>query len=182
MEYTDSAFSSHSSFKRSLLQPVFYERHGKNGGLVSQKRPLASIQENRTKKLSDIRNNTGNSLVDYHHRLHAKFELEDSSRVDLSEFYGQFGNASCYYLAYLSLFVAHAIMFEDYHGGEDEHTLEDLTDNIFHPAYETLESLFGVKLLLVRMPWHENLRLYIPEDRNDWQDHGVIPKQFFQIP
>lgn len=181
MEYTNGVFSSHSPFKRSLLQPIFYERHGKNGGLVSRKRTFASIQENRTKKLSDIHDNAGNYLVDYHHRLHAKFGLEDSSR-DFSEFYGQFGNASGYYLAYLSLFVAHAIMFEDYHGGEDENTLEELTNSVFHPAYESLESLFGAPLLLVHMPWHENLRLYIPEDRNDWQYHGVIPKQFFQIP
>ena len=181
MEYTNSAFSSHSPFKRSLLQPIFYEKHGKNGGLVSKKKPLAPIEVNRTKKISDIKIESECSLVEYHHDLHSHFKLGERSIIDFSKFYGQFGGASCYYLAYLSLFIAHAVLFEDYHGGEDSHTLGDLTDKIFYPAYEKLEALFGVPLLLVRMPWHENLRLYIPKDCNDWEHHGVIPEEFFQV-
>ena len=178
MEYTESIFSSHSSFKRSLLQPVFYEKHGKQGGLVSQKRPFAPIQENRTKKLADIRGAGERSLLGYHHELHRGFDLEEESFLDLSKFYGQFGDASRYYLAYLSLFVAHAVMFEDYDGGEDKNMLGDFTHSIFRPAYEELASRFGVPLLMVHMPWHEHLRLYVPEDRTDWENHGVIPEKF----
>ncbi len=50
MEYTESTLSTHSPFKRSLLQPVFYVKHGKHNGMVLEKQKLASLQDNRTKR------------------------------------------------------------------------------------------------------------------------------------
>lgn len=180
LEYTESSFSSHSPFKRSLLQPVFYEKHGRRGGIVGKKHELAPIATERTKKISGIKTMRGEPLVEFHHRLHARFGLDPSAIVDLSLFYGQFGNASEYYLPYLSLFVAHGVLFEDYHGGESGDALSDFTDQIFAPAFKRLEALFGIPPLLVHMPWHENLRLYVPEHRDDWIDHGVIPDDFLR--
>jgi hypothetical protein len=176
LEYLDCRFSSHSPFGRSLLHPCFYEKHGKHGGIVTKKHKLAQIEAERTKMLSQIMTNGGTRLVDYHHQLHARFGLP-SAIIDCSAFYGQFGKAAEYYLPYISLFMAHGVLFEDYHGGESGDALSDFTDEIFTPAFKKLESLFGVSPMLVRMPWHDNLRFYAPEGRNDWTNHGVIPEQ-----
>ncbi|MFM2330985.1 MAG: hypothetical protein RLZZ26_492 [Candidatus Parcubacteria bacterium] len=181
LEYTESSFSSHSPFKRSLLQPLFYERHGKGGGIVTKKHELAPIATERAKTISHIRTKVGETLVDYHHRLHARFGLDPRSIVECSRFYGQFGKATEYYLPYLSLFVAHGVLFEDYHGGESGTALSSFTDEIFTPAFDSFGSLFGCSPLLVRMPWHDNLRLYVPQERTDWIDHGVIPDDMLRL-
>jgi len=181
LEHTEGSFSSHSSFKRSLLQPCFYERHGRQGGIVTKKHELVPIATERTKIISRIKTKAGDTLVQYHHRLHASFGLNPSAIVDCSSFYRQFGRAADYYLPYLSLFVAHGVLFEDYHGGESGDSLSDFTNQIFTPAFKELKSLFGVPPILVRMPWHDNLRLYVPEERTDWINHRVIPDELLQV-
>ena len=174
MEYTRGSLSTHSPFKRSLLHPCFYVRRGRSGGLVVETKKLAGLQEKRMQTLSEIVLDDGASLVEYHHKLHGLFGLNNSV-IDLSTLFSQFGGAEKYYTAYLSLFVAHAVIFEDYHGGEDEgEILETLTKDIFLPACEQLKLRFGVGPLIVRMPWHKNLRYFAPPDDTRWQTHGVI--------
>ncbi len=127
-------------------------------------------------RLSEVVLDDGASLVEYHHRLHKIFGLHDSV-VDLSSFFSQFGGAEKYYTAYMSLFVAHAVIFEDYHEGEEEGAILDtLTKDIFLPACDRLKQEFGVGPLIVKMPWHDNLRYYAPPDGTEWQTHGVIPE------
>lgn len=178
MEYTESTLSTHSPFKRSLLQPIFYIKHGKGNGMVVEKQRLASLQDNRTKRLSAIVLDSGDYLIEYHHRLHGLLGLEKRSIIDLSEFYGQFGGAAQYYTAYLSLFIAHAVLFEDYHEGEEIGTdLNDFTKNIFLPAFLELKNMFGVSPLLVHMPWHEHMKYYAPLNRTECTLHKVFPPE-----
>lgn len=177
MEYTESTLSTHSPFKRSLLQPVFYVKHGKNNGMVVETRKLAPLQNNRTKRLSEIMLDSGDSLIEYHHRLHRLFGFEERAIVDLSKFYGQFGGAAQYYTAYLSFFLAHAVLFEDYHGGEEAGADLDLfTENIFLPAFRELQNIFGVSPMVVQMPWHENLKYYAPSDSTECTVQKVFPR------
>lgn len=176
MEHTKGSLSTHSPFKRSLLHPCFYMRRGRSGGIVVETKRLAAIQEKRMQRLSEVVLDDGASLVEYHHRLHKIFGLHDSV-VDLSSFFSQFGGAEKYYTAYMSLFVAHAVIFEDYHEGEEEGAILDtLTKDIFLPACDRLKQEFGVGPLIVKMPWHDNLRYYAPPDGTEWQTHGVIPE------
>lgn len=180
MEYTESTLSTHSPFKRSLLQPVFYVKHGKNNGMVVETRKLAPLQNNRTKRLSEIMLDNGDSLIEYHHRLHHLFGFEESAIIDLSEFYGQFGSAAQYYMPYLSLFLAHAVLFEDYHGGEEAGAdLDQFTESIFMPAFRELQNIFGISPIVVQMPWHENLKYYAPSGGTECVAHKVFPCGLF---
>ncbi len=179
MEHTKGSLSTHSPFKRSLLHPCFYIRRGRNGGIVVETKKLAALQEKRMQRLDEVRLDDGTSLIEYHHQLHEQFGLRDAV-INLSDFFLQFGGAERYYIAYLSLFLAHAVIFEDYHDGEDEgDNLDSLTNNIFLPACEVLKREFGVGPLIVKMPWHDNLRYFAPPDGTPWQTHGVIPEHLF---
>lgn len=182
MEYTKSVLSSESSFKRSLLHPVFYVKHGKHDGMVTEKRKLGPIEINKTRPLDTIILDSGLSLVAYHHELHRSLNLPHETIIDLSKFYHQFDYVSRqYYIGFLSFFLAHAVLFDDYHGGEDAKAAECLTKEIFTPAYDELTNLFGISPLIVKMPWHEHLKFYAPPQKTGWNAHKVIPEQLFQL-
>ncbi len=177
MEYTRGHMSTHSPFKRSLLHPTFFTKRGRNGGLVREKTKLACMQEKRMQPTNDICLNDGASLVAYHHQLHALLGLGSEAVIEISDFYDQFGTARQYYLPYLSLFLAHAVLVDDFHGGEDACVAGDFTDNVFMPAYQALKQRFQVGPLIARMPWHENLQCY-PLSENDLSLDEVIPRDF----
>lgn len=182
MEHTQGRLSTHSPFKRSLLHPTFFVRQGRNGGLVTAKKKLACLQEKRMQSIDAIQLDNGVSLVEYHHRMHALLGLGPESVIDVSGFYGQFGAASQYYLPYLSLFLAHAVLVDDFHGGEDASMVGDFTNQVFLPAYRELEQRFQVGPLIARMPWHEHLQYYpSPEIQNDWRSHRVVPSHLLSL-
>jgi hypothetical protein len=70
------------------------------------------------------------------------------------------GRANDYYEAYLSLFISHAILFEDYHGGESGAELGGFTARVFEPAFAALEERFGYTPIIVRLPWWKELGLF----------------------
>ncbi len=174
LEYTAGKFSTESRPKKSLLRPRFFVRRGRRNGMVIKPVQLAPFQKWRGKPIDRITLTCGKRLVDFHHHLHDS--RIPNSREDLSDFYGQFGSAEQYYEAYLSLFIAHGVMFEDYHGGESGSELATLTDKVFTPAFVKLRERFGINPLLVQMPWHDDLRFY-PEPASDWRAGSVIQEQ-----
>lgn len=179
MEYTQGSLSTESPYKRSLIHPTFYEKRGRTGGIVVRKHRLACMQSHRMQPIHEIRlaHTETVSLVDYHHTLLDAFGFGPQSRVDLSGFYRQFGRAVNYYAPYLSLFLAHGVLVEDYHGGEDAAVVGDFTSTTFEPAMQELYYQFGVMPLIARMPWHTHLAYFIPlSRRDDWRSHGVVPE------
>lgn len=173
LEYIEDKFVSISNFKRSLIEPFFCSGKGRNGGWCVSKVKLASIPENDGRRISDIQ--TGNtSLVEYHRNLQKKF-IPEATRKDMSEVLMAFNNAKHYYPAYLSWFVAHGVLFEDYHGGESGDKLSNFTKNIFQPSWEEVHERIGLKPLIVPMPWWDGMQ-YFPADHN-WLEHGVVLEQ-----
>lgn len=173
VEYAEDKFSLHSSYKRSLVQMIYCSGKGRSGGWRVHKEKLACVHACNGQLLTDIQTKHG-LLVDYHHSLWEKF-IPGALRMDMSSMYKFFGGAKHYYGAYLSTFVAHGILFEDYHGGESGKALDIFTKDIFQPAWEMIVDELGLKPLITPLPWRDGMQFY-PADYN-WLDHGVLDRQ-----
>jgi hypothetical protein len=170
LSYNGDRMHTASSLKRTYLQPIFSSGVGRNGGLRLRKEFLASIQSSAGTELAAISTSKGVSLVQYHN-MHQDRVYPGAVRADNTRWLRQIGKAKDYYLAYLSIFIAHAVLFEDYHGGESGAELGGFTDTVFEPAYEAVTEMFGMQPLMVRLPWWSDMQYY-PSDAN-WRAHGV---------
>lgn len=181
-EYTADDYADKSNYKRSLLRPTLCFGRGRRGGLRLRKEILVDNEGLwRGRSLSTINTDHGGKLVEWHHKLQDQmldgFLAQSPKRTDCSGWLAKVSPAARgYYEAYLSMFVAHAVLFEDYHGGESGTSLDDFTGGIFEPAWKRVAERFGVSPLIVRLPWWESLGYY-PGD-GEWRSHGVIPPQF----
>lgn len=177
MELTCDRMSSESNYKRSLIGPVYFERYGRNGGRVTKRQQLASICDWYGQPLRSIILDDGTSLLDYHHERYDSAFGPDR-RADNAPWMKTIGGARDYYPLFLSVFLAHAVLFEDYHGGESSVKLGTLTKGIFEPTFKALTKQFGVTPLIVRMPWAPELALYPPD--TNWREHEVIPEHLLR--
>lgn len=177
-EHVTDKYSSLSSVKRSYAKYLACTGRGRNGGAKLTKiRPIRDLVAIDGKRLSDIMMDDGTSLVDHHHGIFDRF-VGQAHRNDISAWLSSIGRARDYYLASVSLFIAHGVLFEDYHGGESGDKLDSFTTDIFEPAFHAVYERFGVKPIIVRMPWFTEMKYY-PADLN-WQEHGIIPAQYLR--
>ena len=172
LEYTGDKMVSCSRVKMSLLTPFFCNGRGRNMGLRLRKERLAHIDMWNGEKIWKIQTKQGMSLLSYHH-AHLERMMPGATRADITEWLEQIGNAKNYYSIYLTIFIAHGVLFEDYHGGESGNRLDRFTIDVFEPAWQSVVQRFGIKPLIVRLPWYDGFQYY-PESRN-WAEHGVIP-------
>lgn len=173
IEYTEDKFSLHSSYKRSLVHMSHCSGKGRSGGWQIRKEKLGCVHSCNGLPLTDIQTKHG-SLIDYHRSLWKKF-IPEASRMDMSDVYKEFGGARYYYGAYLSLFIAHGVLFEDYHGGESGKALDSFTGAIFQPAWEMLVNELKMRPLITPLPWWDGMQFY-PADHG-WLEHGVFDEQ-----
>ncbi len=125
-ELATDLFSRKSPFKRSLVRPRFCSGRFSDGSLREQPftvEPVTDLDGPRV-ALSSIRLSQDRwpdlprvcSLPAFHHRQ--LFECHPSAYLgDNTAWLSRHGNARSYYLPFLSLFVAHCVLFEDYSGG-----------------------------------------------------------------
>lgn len=101
-------------------------------------------------------------------------------RFDITQWYRQAGfrTSSEYYIALLSLAIAHGVLFEDFHGGESGDQLGEFTRTVFQPAFRELEQIFGVKPLITPLPWWREMA-YFPITHN-WHECGAIPDAYLE--
>lgn len=174
MEYTADQLVCVSPFKRGLLKYQTCSGRGRNGGYKTKSVKLASIENWKSRPIRDVVISTSRKrVVDHHHELQDRM-LGNPLRMDFSYWLAKIGKARRYYTAYLAMFVAHGVLFEDYHGGESGDELNGFTGQIFEPSFAEVKRIFGVQPLIVPMPWKNEFAFY-PEDPN-WRDHGIIPK------
>ncbi len=174
LTYTEDQFVTVSNGKRSLLHPQMVTRVNKHGMFIPRTQKLASIQEWVGKPLSDITmSDNGGRIVDFHHRRLLRAYPQAIVQDTSYSCRGWGGRANKYYLGYLSLFLAHAVLLEDYHGGESGAVLGGFTDTVFEPAFRALVEMFGVQPLIVPLPWWKELALYPDEDfLTGWRGEG----------
>jgi len=177
LTYTADRFVTCSPVKVSYLQPRIVKGFGRRC-LIVLKYQLANpkVADRNRMRLCDIRTYSGEPLVDWHRRL---FEAvyPGARVVDLSEPLQALGKAKDYYPLFLSLAVAHGVLFEDYHGGESGERLNSFTEEVFEPAFEEVINTFGAPPLIVKLPWWRELGYYVSlELAKDWHIHGIILK------
>ena len=180
-EYTGDKLSTVSNVKRSLLHVNLCSGRGKKNGLqLNRVERLANVNHWIGKPLNTIRTIHGSSLVDFHHQHQDRvFSFENAAlRFDWTLWLKQIGSAKDYYEAYLSAFIAHAILFEDYHAGESGAVLDNFSAGVFEPAWQAVSKRFGVPPLITPLPWHEDYRYY-PADEH-WREHGVLRQEHLQ--
>ncbi len=177
LTYDSDKFAEISKIKRSLVQPYFTDKLDKNGDFISERVKLVQeLQPIRMKKLETICTPDGVSVLDLHRRR--LLQAYPSIRIsDMSRWASMLGNnALAYYEAYLSLFVAHGILFEDYHGGESGAGLSSFTEKVFEPAFAKVTRRFGAKPIVVKLPWKPHYAFHPRGEMLDKWREVVVPR------
>jgi hypothetical protein len=96
------------------------------------------------------------------HQQRLKKAYPDALIIDEDSYRKTF-NSLCVtdrYDLFLLLFVAHMVLFEDYHGGESGDELDGFTSKVFEPAFERVYKCFDVKPLIVPVAWKPEFAYY----------------------
>lgn len=169
--YEGDKFITNSKAKRTLVRPALTSSVDKHGALIKRVHKLVKDPGQwHGRRLGELQAEDGEFMVNWH-RQRLLQAVPDATIVDMSDACKAWGGrAAEYYTALLSLFVAHAVLFEDYHGGESGELLEGFTGRVFEPAVEEVERLFGVKPIIVPLPWWPDLALHPEKDwLRDWR-------------
>ncbi|MBI4065617.1 hypothetical protein HY412_00280 [Candidatus Kaiserbacteria bacterium] len=136
------------------------------------------MQASNKKRLDEIETREG-PLPEVHRQLQDKL-IPGARRGDVTEWYRRIPGTpkTLRYEAFLSLFVAHSVLFEDYHGGESGQALYGFTQLVVEPAWQRLADIFGEKPLIVKMSWRPEFAWY-PADES-WPKHGIVPENLLR--
>lgn len=151
-EYYDDKFTSNNNYKHSLGQLQLQTKgFDKYGDYRFEKITIIDFNKYNGKKLRDTKTLWGEFLIDFHKRLFSEqdFALKDLYFYDGSEWFKKHGGqkAISFYTNFLSLFLCHGILFENFLTSKDEDG--EFTKNIFLPALEKVINLTGVKPLII---------------------------------
>lgn len=163
MRLTSDRFTEVSSLKRSYLHPQMATGLDRNGGIITRRQRLGDMRRWNGLALSDITLKDGQILPAWHQ---ARWErgYGQGTIVECDDIKLAWGSqVNRYYLALMSMLIAHGVLFEDYHGGESGDNLDSFTADVFEPAFALVKERFGVQPLIVKMPWWPELSLY-PSD------------------
>ena len=175
--YTRDRFVTHSPVKASYLLPKIVTGFSPRGFPEVRKLRLADTQEAEIRhlRLEEISTGNGELIVAWHQNLlHGVYP--QALITDPSDIYLACGGAKGYYPLFLSLAVAHGVLFEDFHGGETGEGLMRFTREIFEPAFAAVEAIFGVPPLIIPLPWWRELGYYVDPSRvGQWRsDHTIL--------
>ncbi len=150
-EYHDDKFSSNNEFKHSLGQLYIQEKVNKNGNSNVEKITIVDFNLNNGKKLKDIKTLWAEPLIDFHRKLFNihNYKTEDFHMYNASDWFKNNGGhkASDFYTNFLTLFVYHGILFENFLTSKDVEG--DFTESIVLPAINNIINRTGVKPLIV---------------------------------
>ena len=146
--YLDDKLVTKNLDKYYLCKLFFEDGVGKHGGERVFLRKVLDFNKFNGASFREAKTNFGLDFVEFHKTLANRSGL-DVDFFDGSEFLHKHGAISeRYYKYFLSLFVCHGVLFENY-------LLEDeygkLTVDIFSPNYSAVNEIFGVKPIIVRL-------------------------------
>jgi hypothetical protein len=149
MEYLKDKFCTRNQDKVSLAKMLFF--HGKNSKseCIVSKKKIIDLEKNDGKIFDKIKTRSGEKLIDLHHRLF-KPHIKESKIIDISKLAKSNGNSSNdLYPYYLSIFTCFGILLEAYDLGNGDEL--KFARNTVLPAFEKVESEFGIRPLIVRL-------------------------------
>ncbi len=149
-EFHTDRFVMENRDKYALGRLGFYGGLGRNGGRRLEYVRIFDVDGMNGDAFCDIHTYRDEGLIDFHHRL-LRAEcpnLERDALFDGSEWFGTHGGtAKSYYLAFMSLFLRHAILFETFVLQDDGQ--REFTRDVFLPAFQALHQKTGLKPLVV---------------------------------
>lgn len=157
-EYTEDVFITESPDKYYLGKLFLYNKKGKNGGDRLSVARIIDLNNADRKRISEIRTTWGEPLVDFHRRIFHKTVPDNlvSKCYDMSPWFSRHGgSAKNYYVACLSLFVAHGVFFENYLlelDGEKRFFYE-----VVIPSIEKVKEYFGYEPIISSIYPSENI-------------------------
>lgn len=149
-EYNADKFTSNNSLKYYLGKMVFHQGTGKNGGQKKIYENIIDFNSSNGKRIQDLKTLWGQNLVEFHHELMGvAFPNINHSLYDASDWFHKNGpTAKNYYRNFLSLFIRHGILFENFEiNGSEGQFVRD----VFLPAFFEVWKNTNVKPLIVAL-------------------------------
>ena len=171
MEYALDEFTPRNQEKYFLGKLFFFGGWGRKGGARLKAARVIDFNAAHGKKLAEIKTHWGEALPDFHHRILSRvLPGAEKSAIDMSQWLRDNGaKASTFYLDYLSFFICHAVLFENFVLQYEE---QIFTRQVVIPTILQLESHLGVKPLIVPLCPFANeddpYWKYYPEETQEW--------------
>jgi hypothetical protein len=151
-EFTNDKFVSLNSDKYVLGKMPFFDRKNKKGETMFNSKSIIDFNKYDGQCISAVQTQWGESLVGFHHRLLGFYPLR-AELVEVSSWFNLNGaKAVAYYHHYLTLFICHGILFENFITNEEE---ERFSKSVVFPAFNQVVEHFGMKPLIVQLVPHE---------------------------
>ncbi len=161
VEFTDDKFVAGNSDKYHLCKLFFHNGNGKNGGAKISTKSVVDFNKFEGIKFNKMKTLWGEDFVDFHHHIsHGALPNTKNQIHDFSNWFkkGIAKSKRYYYAHYLSLFLCHGILFENFLTNEEE--IEFSIKKVI-PSFNMIEKKFGLKPLIVPLtPVGEENNLY----------------------
>jgi len=164
LEYTEDKFTNRNECKYFLGKISLANGVNKNSEDIFERHNIINFNDSNSKPISSINTLWGQSLVDFHHEMFFEdFPTHQNNVFDLSKWLHQQGTcARGYYKAFLSLFLKHGILLENFLVAGKELSF---TKEIILPTILEIEAETGLRPLIVALEPTEI------EDSKFWLSH-----------
>lgn len=172
-EFHDDKFTSNNLMKCRLGKMSFHHGIQKDGQHKRSYKNIIDFHLSDGKKIKDVNTLWGQKLTDFHRDLFRNiFPGIENNFFDASEWLKNNGaTADKYYIAVLSLFIKHGILFENFTLNGKE---LDFVKNIFLPAFFEVWEKTGKKPLIV------DLSPTTIEGDTFWLSHPAAYQQYVE--
>jgi hypothetical protein len=152
-EYLNDKYTDNNDWKYYLGKMPFFSGKGKKGGEKITWLNVIDFNTSRGKKINEVKTLWGQSLADFHHELFDEAYQKKEKNVtffDASEWFSKSGGtAKDYYKNFLTLFISHGILFDNFMLDAKEMMF---TRDIFLDAFiQVYQDTGGVKPLIVAL-------------------------------
>jgi len=169
LEYTEDKFTNRNEWKYFLGRISFANGVNKKSEEIFECINIINFNESNSKPISSISTLWDQSLVDFHHELFLEeFPHLENNVSDLSEWlHAQGVGAKGYYKSFLSLFLKHGILLENFLVVSKELSF---TREVILPALLEIEEETGMLPLIVALEPTDI------EDKKFWLSHPYKKK------
>jgi len=146
LEYLHDRFCTRNADKICLARLTLFNGRNKNGEAIVSYRKVIDLKASDNLKFYEIATLWGQNLIEFHHELLQK-QLPGTEIFDMSNWHHFNGaGAKGYYPYFLSLFMCHGILFENFVTDGVEQVF---FENVFKPAFEEVYEIFCIKPLII---------------------------------
>jgi hypothetical protein len=180
-EYLSDKFVPENSDKYYLGKLLFYDEKVKHGGENVTSLKIVDMAAEDGNAIYDVKTLWGEGLVEFHHRMFHEMIFTEHSFFDMSEWFATHGEkAKDYYVQYLALFLRHGVLAEVFLTYDRKE--RGFVENILIPAFNRLESTFGIKPLMIPL-FHPKDAAAMDSFVKEWMHYPeslkhLIPKNF----